>query len=120
MNFITLRFNNSEFEHRYSSQRKSLQKQSQTVYRLFLIILISLEIFGNVVQKLWFETILNLFALLIMLLGYIFKQQLASLNSTLTLIAIIIYNIQHPIKQGFLNHSNDKEELQEQSLNGVI
>ncbi|CAK88141.1 unnamed protein product (macronuclear) [Paramecium tetraurelia] len=112
MNFITLRFNNSEFEHRYSSQRKSLQKQSQTVYRLFLIILISLEILGNIVQKLWFETILNLFALLIMLLGYIFKQQLASLNNTLTLIAILIYNIQHPIKYGFLKQSSDKEILQ--------
>ncbi|CAD8144573.1 unnamed protein product [Paramecium pentaurelia] len=112
MNYITLRFNNSEFEHRYSSQRKSLQLQSQTVYRLFLIILILFEILENVLQKLWFETILNLLGLLIMLFGYIFKQQLASFNNTLTLIAIIIYNIQHPIKYGFLNHFNDREVLE--------
>ncbi|CAD8059531.1 unnamed protein product [Paramecium sonneborni] len=112
MNYITLRFNNSEFEHRYSLQRKSLQLQSQTVYRIFLILLILLEILGDIMQKKWVETILNLFALLIMLFGYIFKQQLTNLNNTLTFIAILIYNVQHPIKYGILNHTNDKEVLE--------
>lgn len=87
-------------ENSYWNFRETIQIQTRSNFKYFLMGLLLLNILDYSLDKCWPKLIISSVALFILILSCYFKHE------TLILIALLLYNIQQPLKQLITNEEN--------------